>query len=607
VNAHFKFDILVPMDNHPWINQVSQYGSGIVFATYVKLNKNANVNAVEENINQILYHQVEGPKEFLQSQRLSLQPVEDIHLYSKLERELEANGDIRYIYLFSGIVLLVIVIAGINYINLSTAQSFRRAREVGVRKVMGALKPQLIFQFLMEAVVVALLAFVLAIFIIEVLKQPFYQITGKQGLIENLEIHHFISGLAIVLMIGVLAGLFPAIVLSSYLPVKVLKTKFSQKSAGINWRKGLVVVQFAISIILILATLVVGSQLHFMQNKKLGYDKEQVVVLHIGYQDIKDKLKTLKSGLIQDANIVNASAVSQLPTNIFTGEGVNLSEENRYETYYVSVDKDFFNTMNVPILQGENEIMNITEKQFLNQYVINKSTLKTLGMEKKDAIGQPVLVRHGNMKYGSIIGVVEDFHFQSLHNSVSNLIFEFEPDAYEYLLVKIAPGREKSSIAHMKEVWQEVAGNIPFDYQFLDGEYNKLYHNESRISKLFIAFAIIATLIACLGLFGLSSFTLQRRMKELGVRKVFGADELAILRLMTRDFSIAVFIAFLIAAPIGYYFVQQWLSNFAYKINLSFLIFAASGFFAFAVSLITIGYHAIKAARTNPADILRYE
>ncbi|MGK7394527.1 MAG: ABC transporter permease [Candidatus Cyclobacteriaceae bacterium M3_2C_046] len=606
-NSHFSFDLLATMHSHPWIDKVTSYGSGVVFATYVKINSRTSPSLVKQKIDDILYDELPGSEEYRKSQNLVLQPLTDIHLKSDYKFELAANGDLKYVYLFTGIVMLVLVIAGINYINLTTARAIRRAREVGVRKVLGALKKQLIFQFLIESVLISTLAAALSLLLIELAKQPFYQITGKSNLVEVFNDHNYLIILMVAAGIGLVAGAFPALMLSGYQPIKVLKGKPDQSNGKFSFRKGLVVFQFAISMVLLVATLVVYLQLNYMQQAKLGYDKEHVIVLHIGYDNLQEKQELLKTVLLESPSLINASAVSQLPANIITMEGVNYTEEKRLECYTISVDRDFFKTMNINLVAGQDNLDHLIPEQYQNKYVVNESFLKSLNMNEKDIMGQEILVRHGNMEWGPVIGVAQDFHFQSLHHPINHLVFEFDQALYEYMLIKVNADHLKESLAHIETSWGKVAGNLPFDYQFLDQEYNRLYHNEQRVSNLFIAFALVAIVIASLGLFGLSSFAVQRRTKEIGIRKVFGASVMQVIRLLSHDFILLIILAFLIAAPMGYLLMNKWLENFAYKIHLDLTVLLISGFFAFMIAVVTVGYHAYKTAHSNPALTLRDE
>lgn len=604
-NSHFKFDILASMQSHPWISRVTQFGSGVVYGTYVKLQPGSTPNVVKEKIDDILFNQIFAGQE-KPSQELVLQPLTDIHLKSHYEFEMEANGNIKYIYIFSLIVFLLLIIAAINYVNLATARSMRRAREIGVRKVMGAFRGQLIKQYLAESIILCFIAAILAIAFIELLKQPFQEITGKYGIIniyafENLGLLIFIS-----LGVGLFAGVFPALILSSFQPVKVLRGKFGNYSGRFSLRKALVVFQFAVSMVLILSTLVIYRQLNFMQDKKLGYNKDHVVVLNLTSTSFDYKL--LKNELLNTSAIVNASAASQLPTNIQTGEGINIfNDEDRIEASTISIDRDFFKTMDLEMLEGNQAVENLKEDQYLNKYVINESVLNSIGFNSSEIVGREIKVRHGNMQFGPIIGVVKDFHFQSLHHPISNLIFEFDESLFQYLLIRVQPQHIEKTLESIKNTWHNVAGDIPFDYQFLDQEYNKLYLAELKMSRLFIAFGIMATLIASLGLFGLTALSVEKRVKEIGIRKVFGASIQQIIRLLSKDFSILILIAFVTAIPIALYLMDQWLENFAYKTTISFELIGLTGIMALLIAVLTVGYYSFKAARSNPVETLKYE
>jgi len=606
--SHFHFDLLVSMGSHPWgdISKIDM-GSAYVFHTYLKVYPDASLPVILNKFNKLIYEVVSEDYASDLINVFKLQPLADIHLKSDLRMELEANNDMKYIYLFSTIALLVIFIAGINYINLATAYSFDRAKEVGVRKVLGALKKQLMFQYLSESLIISFIALILAIFLIELLQPLLTSLSdiGDIRIYQNVSL--FLVLIVLTVLIGLIAGFFPSLILSSLHPIQSLKSNFNKTDRRGGMRKVLVIFQFSISILLILSTVIIYQQLQFLQKKKLGYTKDHVLILHIGYPDLKNKHDVLKNAILSDERIINATAVSQLPANIITGEYIDTPDGEKYGVFFISIDNDFFNTLDVPVIIGEDRIGSLTPEQYQNKFVLNQTALKEIGWKNEEAIDKKIVIRHGNMQPGPIIGIVEDFNFQSLHHSLGPLVFEFVPESYEYLLVKVKADNIPLTIDYIQSQWHNIAGDIPFDYSFLDSEYDSLYKAEMQTGKLFIVFAIIATLIAMLGLFGLSSYAAFKRTKEMGIRKVFGASGLSIIKLLSKDFTLLVVLAFVITTPIAYYFMKKWLQAFAYRTEIHPLYIILPGCFVLVLALITVGYHSMKAAGTNPVKTLRYE
>lgn len=606
VQSHFHFDMLINMKSHPWGDYLERcsIGSGWMFHTYFKIYPGSSPELVEKKCQEICNQlTVEIHPDY--KVQLHLQSLTDIHLKSALEGELEANNDIRYIYLFSSIALLVIIIAGINYINLSTAFSFSRSKETGIKKVMGARRLLLIVQYLSEAILISIFALFVSLLLIELAHPLLTSLTGYEfgSIFNNTQLLILLFSIAFVT--GFISGIIPSLVLSA-IPVKRIirsGTFISDKRSGL--RKILVIFQFCISLILLMGTMIIYSQLKYMQDIKLGYNKSHVMVLYTGYAGIK--YENLKNGLLSDSRVINVSGISSLPTNIETNEYIDTSDKNKYWIYYTSVDKNFFKTMDINVISGKERIDNLTPEQYQNKYVLNQTLIKEIGWNTDEALSQRISIRHGNMEPGPVIGVIEDFHFQSLHYPMHPLVLEFRPGSNNYLLVRIQGDNIPETIKRIKSIWQQYSGSIPFEYSFLDQEYDNLYNAEIKTGKLFIIFAVFSSLIAMLGLFGLASFTAIKRTKEIGIRKVFGAGIINILRLLSGEFAKLVLIAFIISIPLGWYFMRQWLQEFAYKVNMNPLIIIFSGLVIMLLTLLTVGYHSIKAARTDPVETLRYE
>ena len=608
-NTHFDFDILVSMESHDWVKEAEEnLWSGIVFHTYIKVRPGTNLKELSSKMNYYLDHFPEDPNGEGVNMKINLQPVADIHLKSHLKWELKPNGNITYIILFITIAILVVVVASINYINLATARYTQRVKEVGVRKVFGAMRKQLIFQFMSESLIVALAAFLIATVLVQLGHPWLEQTTGQE-----IPIDEFYSGQGMILFIGIsmlvglVSGFFPAIVLSGFKPVQLFKPGLISSPGSGTMRRGLVIFQFVISIILTVFTVVTYRQLQFVRQINLGYDKEQMLILPIRYDEILPRYREFKSALLTNSNIISATATSQLPTNITEGENIDISKSESREVYYVSVDEDFFQTLSIDVQEGMDKIKNIEPINGVNQFVLNESALAKIGWDRQNALGKTMSIRHGNMKPGQVVGVVGDFHFQSLHETIGPLVMEFDPDNYEYLLVKIAPGETTEAVEFINSQWKTFAGNIPFDFSFLDQAYDQLYKNEKRIGSLFLVFASIASLIALLGLFGLASFAVNKRTKEMGIRKVLGASVPNIIGLLMKDFSLLLIIAMVIALPVSFFYTKEWLQTFAYRTALTPFVFVIAGLANIALPTVTLLYHGLKASAKNPVDTLKNE
>ena len=608
-NSHFHFDILITMKSFPGQINPEGFGSSWIFPTYIKLKDHVSIETVRQKTIQAF----EARKETFKLQ-INFQPLTDIHLYSSFHGELEANGDIKYVYLFSAIGILIIIIASINYINLSIALSTNRAKEIGIRKVIGANKNQLHLLIISESLAISIIALIFALFSLEIIKPVFSSFTGVQ-FFTNIQNDPFVLGFALLftMIIGFLTGLSPAIVLSKLNIIDSLKTRIFASGKTNKIRSTLVICQLSVSIMLIIGTLVIFQQMRYMQNKKLGYDKEHVLVLHIGFDVIAHKIDVLKGLISRNSDVLNMSQSSQLPTNIITQEGINTKDGTRYESSYISVDKHFFDTMGLKVLKGKNQIAamvpdkNQDWRTVQNRFVVNQSLLRKIDVKPEDIDEHTLIIRHGNMKPGSIIGVVEDFHFRSLHMPVGPLVFEFTSNRIEYLLIKIKSDNIPGTIDYIEEQWNSLAEGLPFEYHFLDEHYEALYKAEQQLSYLSIIFTLISIFIIVLGLLGLISFITTRKTKEVGIRKVMGASVENILILLSKTFIRWTIIANLIAWPFAWYAMNHWLQNFAYRIEMSWWIFALAGGIALFITLLTVSSQTVKAAIANPVESLRYE
>ena len=613
-NSHYHFDMLVSLKDHSWDIEKTSLGSGWVFQTYIKLNSSKSKHQVIENLAEFMTHMKSKYPEQPDYQ-LQLQPLKSIHLHSHLDGELEPNGDIRYIYLFITIGLLVLVIASINYINLTTVSLSTRAKEIGIRKVLGASQNQLMKQFVGESIIVCSIALLLSFFLLS-LFEPIISKFAISTLYSNLFGMHTLafSGI-LILLLGVITGWLPGLYFSKFNPASIFRSGFFSRSKDKhgNLRNSLVIIQFSISIVLIASSLLMYQQMKYIQNKKLGYNKDHLLILNISHEGLYQKTELFKNELTKHPNILNASAVSQLPNHIITTENVDARDEKTFSPSYMSIDNDFFKTMDIEILEGKENIQNIVfdpnqdRYTLKNRFVVNEQFVKELGVDNRDALEEQFSIRHGNMQKGPIIGVVKDFHFQSLHKPIAPLVLEFVPWDYQYLLIKCNGQNIRQTIGFIETQWKQLAGNIPFSFTFLDDHYNALYNAETQTGQLFLVFTIISIFIIILGMFGLASFSTERRTKEIGVRKVLGASEQLIFGMLLKGYAMQTILANLIAWPIAWYAMNKWLQNFAYRIDLTVWPFLLAGLTALTIAILTVSWISFRAATANPVESLKYE
>jgi putative ABC transport system permease protein len=544
--------------------------------------------------------------------KLGLQKLTDIHLHSHTDYEAEPNGDITRVYIFAAIALFILLIACINYMNLSTARSTLRAKEIGIRKVIGARKKELIFQFLGESILLCWSALLLA-GLCTFLALPFLnKISGQELSIHTLLQWKIIIPLLLTpFIVGIISGIYPALFMSSFQPVKTLKGLFRIGGRGISFRKVLVVTQFSISIILIIATAIVFQQLHYVQTKSLGFDKDKILTLAYS-NEVSKQYDAFRTDLLKNAAFKDVTRSSRIPTgrllddmNAYTINGDSLQQVST-DIKYVCVDHDFTSTFNVPMKAGR--FFSRDYGTDTSSFVINESAAGILGWNNpNEAIGKAL--KYGDTK-GNIIGVLKDFHFESMHQAIIPMIFLLLPPSQSYynnVSVKIAGNDIASALSYMESTWKKFFPGTPFDYAFLDQKFDKLYASEQRQGTLFTLFACIAIFIACLGLFGLSAFTISQRIKEIGVRKVLGADVSGIVTLLSKDFLKLVGIAAIMAFPVAYYAMNNWLKDFAYRIHIQWWVFIIAGIIAAFIAFITVSFQAIKAAVANPVKSLRTE
>lgn len=542
-----------------------------------------------------------------------LMPLTNIHLHSDKGYELEPTGDITYVYIFSAIALLILLIACVNFMNLSTARSANRAKEVGIRKVAGSLRSNLIIQFLTESVLISFISLLLAILMAAILLPLFNQLAHKQMYVSTLFSTWLLPVMiALVFLVGCVAGSYSAFYLSSFQPIDVLKGKVAKGFKSSWLRNGLVIFQFSISIMLIIGTIVIYNQLDFIRSRKIGYDRDEVLVLHNAY-NLNNNITTFRNELLNIPGVTNATITGDLPT------GTNYDNEGwfRDATFDAAktviltnfyVDENYIPTLGMQMEKGRN-----FSKDFPSDstgIIINEAAVKVLGFKDplKESLYRPNM-NNGNITGATayhIIGVAKDFNYSSMHNKVGPLLIQ-EGDNRGSIAMRINTKNIPSLIGKVESQWNSMAPGQPFNYTFMDADFNKLYTSEQQTGKLFITFAIFAIFIGCLGLFGLVSYAAEQRTKEIGVRKVLGASVGGIVAMLSKDFAKLVLIAAVIAFPIAWWSMNQWLQSFAYRTHISWWIFVIAGLTAFLIALITVSLQAIKAAVANPVDSLRSE
>ena len=621
-NAHMHPNMLVSFNTlkdsavYGEQNLRTNWGNNSFF-TYIMLPKGYNIQNMKARFPAFLdKHMTDeyGPNKPSKSTSLDLQKLTDIHLYSHTDYEAEPNGDISRVWIFGAIALFILLIACINYMNLSTARSALRAREIGIRKVIGARRKEIIFQFLSESVLLCWVAIIIAGVLTYVMLPWLNKVSGQQLSFDILLKWQVIIPLLITpFIVGILSGIYPSLFMSSFQPVKTLKGLFNAHGSSINFRKVLVVFQFGISIALIITTMIVFQQLRYMQQASLGYDKEHILTLPY-YPALNDQYESFRNTLLRNSNIKDVGRSSRIPTGrLLDGQGAQAPGNDsmvpvKADIRYVAADYDFIPTYGVHIVAGRNFSRDYGTDTA--SFILNEAAVRAVGWKSpQEAVGK-------NFKYGGqmghIVGVTNDFHFESLHQTIAPLILVMPTPAqaansYGYLSIKISGGNIPSALATIKDTWQKFLPELPYQYTFLDENFAKLYEAEQRQGTIFIIFACLAIFIACLGLFGLSAFSITQRVKEIGVRKVLGANVSTIVALLSKDFLKLVLIAAIISFPIAWYAMHNWLQDFAYRINIQWWVFVVAGILAALVALITVSFQAIKAAVANPVKSLRTE
>ena len=619
--THFGFEVFVANSEDPATREENWLSENWI--TYVILKPGTDTRRAEIETNKLLLRHTEsllkqvlnqGMDEFQKNGGFigaSFTPLVDIHLHSNKQAELWGNGSIQFVVIFSAIAILILLIACVNFMNLSTARSANRAKEVGVRKVLGSLKKNLVTQFLTESMILSLLSLSIAVLITWLLIPYFNELAGKSMTIAVLlSPMKVITATALMIFVGLIAGSYPAFYLSAFRPAEVLKGKLAAGFKSSWLRNGLVIFQFFISIALIVGTIVIYRQLNYIHNKDLGFNREQVLivkgvdVLHSGASAFKDEISRLPG--VKDVTMTGYMPVNGWRSNDAFFTSPALDQKTAISMQKWSVDERYIPTMDIKILQGRN-----FSKEFLSDsgaIIINEAAMKFLGFN--DLTGKKVYeiddIKTKKLIEFNIIGVVRNFNFSSLRDVITPLALRLDKSLGS-LAVRIQNGNIPSVLEQVRSKWKTIAPGQPFDFAFMDEEFNNLYGTEQKMGKLFISFAALAIVIACLGLFGLATYAAEQRTKEIGVRKVLGANTANIVSMISRDFLKLVLVAALLAFPLSWWAMNRWLRDFAYRVNISWWIFVLAGILALLIAIITVCFQAFKAAWQNPVTSLRSE
>ena len=623
-NSHMHPDILLSFNT---LKDSTIYGekqlrtnfNNNAFYTYLMLPKGYNADHMEAQLptfldNYVHFQTAPGMPAFKTHQvnQLTLQKLTDIHLNSHLDDEIEENGSISRVYLFSAIALFILLIACINYMNLSTARSVLRAREIGIRKVIGAQRNEIIVQFLSESVLITLIALVMAAAITCLVLPLVNNLSGQFLSINSLlQWQILLPLLCIPFVVGLISGIYPALFMSSFIPVKVLKGLLKVGSGSISFRKVLVVAQFTISIVLIVATTVVYQQLQYIQKKDLGFNKDHILTMQF-VNALTKNFDSFRTELLKNSSVKNVGWSSRIPSGrLLDNQGAAVLQGGtlqpiKIDLKQLSVDYDFIPTYGMTMAAGRNFSRSFSTDS--NNYIINEAAVRSLGWgTAQSALARDI--RYGGVM-GKVIGVVKDFHFESLHQKIIPMIMVLPPArkiANGILSIKVDGNNTTAAIATIEANWHRYLPETPFDYTFLDRKFAQLYTSEQQQGSLFTIFSCVAIFIACLGLFGLSAFTITQRFKEIGVRKVLGASVFQIVIELSKDFLKLVLIASFVALPIAWIGMNKWLTDFAFRITISWWVLAMAGILALIIAFITISFQSIKAALSNPVKSLRSE
>ena len=608
-NSHFHFDIVLPIEKYFQIgNSDPEYwGSNYVY-TYVKLHQDADIASVNEKLIKIEKKLVEWTPDSGKpyEQHFFFQPITEIHLYSHRRQELQVNGDIRNVIIFSSIGLLILIIGGINYVNLTTAMSGKRYKEVGIRKALGAKKAQLIHQFLTESVIVALISTSIATLIVIYSQSYFANLMERKISLGISDIPFLIPSLLLLaIIVGLAAGLFPSRSVSGISVISIFRKSSRNNSGGYSMRNILVVFQFSIALVLIILAINVQRQLAFIIEKDPGYEKEQIITMRLFDSSLKRNIESLKVELLNNRNVVDISTSHNLPHKItdFTRQEWFCDDPSDCTPIsYNPVDYGFVELYDLEIVEGRNFSKDYPSDA-LGSFIINQKAAKMAGWDSP--IGMEI--SHYDGRKGNIIGVVKDFHFQSMHSDIAPLYLMLDESVYSYISIKIDGNDVPGTLKSIESTFNTFSPNAPFQFTFFDEAFELAYNSEKRLGSIFTFFSVLAILLGCLGLYGMSTFVISQRTKEIGVRKVFGATNSGITILLSKNFLGPVILANIIAWPLAYITLNKWLETFAFRTNISIWPFVLGAIIVLVITILTISLHSRKIAQQTPSVSLRYE
>ena len=611
LNSSFQFTFLVSiqsMDNYIRDMKAETWQNNSYYTFFV-LKEGADPELLENKFPQLLKKYVDKSDDYPFKDTYLVQPLAELHLENEANFDIGLKGNTNYVYLFSFIALIVLLLACVNYMNLAIARSIKRAQEVGLRKVIGAVKNQLIGQFLGESILITFLALLLSLTFIQLLLPVFGYLLEREIEFDFIQNIYLLPGLCLlVILVGVVSGSYPAFYMSSLNPVQVIKGSSGKMSGKFGIQRWLIVGQFAVSIVLIISSIVIYRQFQFIQNKELGFDKDHVVTLRIRDQNVAKQFDVIKNEWSGNPKVVAVTSSGHLPTNIDSSNLISKrpkdNQEDNIAIYRSAVDYNFLDVFGIDLIAGRNfsrERKTDAERGF----ILNETAVKALGWTPEEAIGKQ-FYRYGSTYHNTIIGVVKDFHMHSMHQPMQPLMLFVRNEYISYISIKVKPESMQKTLSSLEKTFQKYTP-YPFEYEFLDEKFDELYKADLRLGEIFGFFTILAILIATLGLFGLAAFSAQQKTKEIGIRKVLGASISSIISLLAKDFIRLVMLGFIIATPVAWYIMQQWLANFAFRITISWWIFVLAGGIAIVVALLTVIYQSLKAALTNPVEALRNE
>lgn len=601
-------------DMGAWVSQLTDMVNNNMFYSYLLLKPGADPKKLEAKfVDFINRHAGADLKASGRYKKQYLTPVRDIHLYAP-EANVSPGGNLSYLYILISIAIVTLMIACVNFMNLSTARSSKRAVEIGVRKVLGAEKNSLVKQFLWEAILLALISFAIAIVLSLLLMPMFEQLSGDNFSFSLQEYFAlFLLFFAVTIVAGLIAGVYPAFYLSAFKPIKVLKGKFSNSLAAVSFRKVLVVFQFVIAVALIIASIAIGNQMHYLRNVDLGFNADQQIIIPLRSSTAKEIYPALKNELLSNSAISGAGASIYYPgirnaTDWLLYKQGSSPDQTR-DVFINFIDNSYLQTLNVHLTAGR-----LFSKEFpgdtANRIIVNEKAIKEFGFASpEDAIGKNITANFGNGEiHFPIVGIVKDFHFEGLQSEIKSYGFLLNSGTnYNYLIAHVNGNNIKAALNNITSTWKKLNPNEPFEYSFLDKDFQKNYIAEERLSTLIKYFTIVAIAISCLGLFGLTTFSVEQRIKEIGIRKVLGASTAGIVSLLSKDFLKLVLISFCIASPLAWYMIQKWLQSFAYKAPFTVWIIFSAWCAALLIAFLTISIQAVKAAMANPVNNLRTE